>query len=120
VLQLWIHELMHVEQYARLGIDSFANQYSIEWNRIENEAESNATRVFAQIPVDPPVFTTPVVPPVTPPVTPPATTTPIGTGDGLVWVRCFTPYGVSNYFRGVPGGPCYMETPWGRVTGIAQ
>jgi len=35
----WGHELGHVEQYRRLGIEGFAGRYTVAWRELENEAD---------------------------------------------------------------------------------
>lgn len=35
---LWAHELMHVLQYRRLGLETFAHVYTYNFNALENEA----------------------------------------------------------------------------------
>lgn len=47
--ELWAHELTHVLQYAQLGIETFAFQYSFNWNQMESQAKDNASRVIASI-----------------------------------------------------------------------
>jgi len=46
---LWAHELIHVGQYDRLGVEGFAHFYSIDWNGLENEAYSWENYVAGQI-----------------------------------------------------------------------
>ena len=46
---LWAHELTHVLQYSQLGVESFAFQYSFNFNQFEDQARSNATRIVASI-----------------------------------------------------------------------
>jgi len=48
-VELWAHELTHVLQYSQMGVETFAFQYSIDWNGLENQARSNASRVMASI-----------------------------------------------------------------------
>ncbi len=48
-VELWAHELTHVLQYAQMGIETFAFQYSYDWNSLESQAQNNASRVFASI-----------------------------------------------------------------------
>ena len=44
-IALWEHELMHVLQYSRLGIDSFAQRYVADFGRgLESEARAAAAR----------------------------------------------------------------------------
>lgn len=47
--ELWAHELTHVLQYSQMGIETFAFQYSVDWNGIESQARSNATRIIASL-----------------------------------------------------------------------
>lgn len=46
-VELWAHELTHVLQYAQLGVETFAFQYSIDWNGLESQARDNASQIFA-------------------------------------------------------------------------
>lgn len=48
-VELWAHELTHVEQYSRLGLDRFARAYAADRSRLEREAESNGARVAEQV-----------------------------------------------------------------------
>lgn len=48
-VELWAHELTHVLQYSQMGVETFAFQYSIDWNGLENQARSNASRIIASI-----------------------------------------------------------------------
>ncbi len=43
-LKLWAHELTHVMQYRRWGIDGFAARYVADSNGVEREAYGNADR----------------------------------------------------------------------------
>jgi len=46
---MWAHELAHVEQYRRMGIDRFAAAYIADWRAIEREASQRADKVTAAI-----------------------------------------------------------------------
>jgi hypothetical protein len=46
---LWAHELVHVEQYHRLGIETFADQYLRQAWVLENEAIAKANVVKGQL-----------------------------------------------------------------------
>lgn len=48
-LWIWAHELAHVEQYRRLGVNRFAAAYIADWRTIENEANARASAVTAAI-----------------------------------------------------------------------
>lgn len=48
-LWLWAHELAHVEQYRRMGIDGFAFAYAADWRAIEGEASGRAYAITADI-----------------------------------------------------------------------
>lgn len=48
-VELWAHELTHVLQYSQMGIETFAFQYTIDWNGLESQARSNASRIIASI-----------------------------------------------------------------------
>jgi hypothetical protein len=43
-LKLWAHELTHVMQYRRWGLDGFAARYVADSNAVEREAYANADR----------------------------------------------------------------------------
>jgi len=42
--KLWAHELTHVMQYERWGVEGFARRYLQDYNAIEQEARDNADR----------------------------------------------------------------------------
>jgi hypothetical protein len=42
--KLWAHELTHVMQYERWGIDGFARRYLQDYEAVEREARDNADR----------------------------------------------------------------------------
>jgi hypothetical protein len=42
--KLWAHELTHVMQYERWGIEGFATRYLEDYNAVEREARDNADR----------------------------------------------------------------------------
>lgn len=46
---IWAHELAHVEQYRRMGINRFAAAYIADWQAIEREANDRANKVTAAI-----------------------------------------------------------------------
>jgi hypothetical protein len=46
---MWAHELAHVEQYRRMGVDRFAAAYLADWRAIEREATQRANKVTAAI-----------------------------------------------------------------------
>lgn len=46
---IWAHELAHVEQYQRKGINGFAAAYIRDWQAIEREATTRANEVTAAI-----------------------------------------------------------------------
>lgn len=48
-IELWAHELTHVLQYSQMGIETFAFQYSINWNSLEGQATDNANRIISNI-----------------------------------------------------------------------
>lgn len=45
----WAHELTHVEQYRRYGVDGFARRYVNDWESLEAEARQRAKRVRTAI-----------------------------------------------------------------------
>lgn len=46
-LKVWAHELTHVMQYQRWGIDGFADRYVRDSTAVEQEATDNANRFMA-------------------------------------------------------------------------
>lgn len=48
-LELWAHELTHVLQYAQLGVETFAFQYTVNFNGMEAQARENASRIASSI-----------------------------------------------------------------------
>jgi hypothetical protein len=48
-IELWAHELTHVTQYEARGVDTFASDYLRDFNGMESEASSNASRIMASI-----------------------------------------------------------------------
>lgn len=46
---LWAHELAHVEQYRRYGVDGFARRYAEDWRALETEASQRAFAITADI-----------------------------------------------------------------------
>jgi hypothetical protein len=49
-LKLWAHELTHVMQYQRWGIEGFAGRYVRDSSAVEQEAIDNANRFAAWLP----------------------------------------------------------------------
>jgi hypothetical protein len=45
--KLWAHELTHVMQYERWGIEGFATRYLQDYDAVEQEARDNADRFVA-------------------------------------------------------------------------
>jgi hypothetical protein len=45
--KLWAHELTHVMQYERWGVEGFAMRYLQDANTVEQEARANADRFVA-------------------------------------------------------------------------
>jgi hypothetical protein len=41
-IAFWAHELAHVEQYRRLGVEGFARRYMADWRSLEQEARDRA------------------------------------------------------------------------------
>ena len=48
-VEVWAHELTHVTQYERLGIETFAFEYSNDFTVLEDQARDNASRTMASI-----------------------------------------------------------------------
>lgn len=48
-LWLWAHELAHVEQYRRWGVDGFSRRYAADWAAVERAANRRADQVIAEI-----------------------------------------------------------------------
>jgi hypothetical protein len=49
-LKLWAHELTHMMQFQRWGIDGFADRYVRDSGSVEQEAIDNASRFVAWLP----------------------------------------------------------------------
>jgi hypothetical protein len=49
-LKVWAHELTHVMQYQRWGVDGFADRYVRDSAAVEQEAIDNANRFAAWLP----------------------------------------------------------------------
>jgi hypothetical protein len=49
-LKVWAHELTHVMQYQRWGIEGFADRYVRDSGAVEQEAIDNANRFIAWLP----------------------------------------------------------------------
>ena len=49
-LKVWAHELTHVMQYQRWGVDGFAERYVRDTQSVEQEAIDNANRFLAWLP----------------------------------------------------------------------
>jgi len=41
-LELWAHEIHHVEQFRAWGVNGFASRYAFGWGKVEAEAEEKA------------------------------------------------------------------------------
>ncbi|EFF75440.1 DUF4157 domain-containing protein [Achromobacter piechaudii] len=48
-LRLWAHELTHVLQYSQMGVETFAFQYSFDWNSLEGQTRTNSDRIAASV-----------------------------------------------------------------------
>ena len=48
-LELWAHELTHVLQYSQLGVDTFAFQYTFNFEGFEAQARQNAGRIASSV-----------------------------------------------------------------------
>jgi len=48
-VELWAHELTHVNQYEELGIEAFAFEYVRDFSNMESQARRNASRIMASI-----------------------------------------------------------------------
>jgi hypothetical protein len=48
-VELWAHELTHVDQYEELGIESFASKYVRDFASMESQASGNAGRIMTSI-----------------------------------------------------------------------
>ena len=92
---LWAHELGHVEQYQRMGIDSFAARVVTAYWTVENEAKNRANWVAWAL--DQRRVTNPPVAAI------------------VQYTFCATPVGHSAVVAGgTPGAVCWMMDPWGR------
>jgi hypothetical protein len=119
-LTLWAHELTHVQQYHKWGIDKFAKRYVKDHDDVEAEAETNAGRFDTwydnreagnaqsynedQFMDDDLAF-----------VQQSSQPTPQQHQMGNF---CLTPVGRFGPGPVIPlGAPCYANTPWGVQTG---
>lgn len=48
-IELWAHELTHVLQYAQLGVETFAFQYTFSFDGMESQARQNASKIASSI-----------------------------------------------------------------------
>ena len=48
-LELWAHELTHVMQYRNMGVEGFANIYTVAWYDLEQQARDNARIIWAKL-----------------------------------------------------------------------
>lgn len=48
-LQVWIHELLHVQQMREAGLEGFAQEYVSEWSLIEERTATQAKVLFDRI-----------------------------------------------------------------------
>jgi len=48
-VELWAHELTHVIQYQNMGVETFAFNYSMNWDGIEGQARDNASAIMRAI-----------------------------------------------------------------------
>ncbi|MDP2214947.1 DUF4157 domain-containing protein [Phenylobacterium sp.] len=48
-LWLWAHELAHMEQYRRMGVNGFAARYASDWRELEAQANRRAFAITADI-----------------------------------------------------------------------
>ena len=102
---LWVHELKHLEQYDRLGLERFAAEYTVNRQTYENEANNAENSAIAKI--DAGALNAVLVPPPPP--------------QRRYYSYCSTPAGNSpTVSGGLPqGSACWMPTPSGPVWGTA-
>lgn len=48
-IAFWAHEVTHVEQYGRMGISGFADAYTTNYKKIEEEADARAWRLVTEL-----------------------------------------------------------------------
>jgi Tfp pilus assembly protein FimT len=48
-IELWAHELTHVLQYSQLGVETFAFQYTVNFDGMEAQARQNASQIASSI-----------------------------------------------------------------------
>jgi hypothetical protein len=124
-LELWEHELTHVERYQRMGIDAFAQRYVIDYRSLESEAENKAARPRPEVESESDltfddsnrrstserrVAWNPT----------PRPEVPLHVA-APTFTYCATPVGNSGLVRGgVVGAQCWVDTRYGRYFGFVQ
>jgi hypothetical protein len=107
------HELKHVQQYDRLGMNNFCSQYTTNSWIFENEAKDEEVRVERALEARPgwPAgrgvgngWTSP-----------PPMPTPVPVRQQVYYSYCQTPAGTSPVIQGgyAPGASCNIPTVWG-------
>lgn len=50
---IWLHELSHVEQYRKIGLDRFSRHYVANWRKLEANTRSRTSRLMKSLRRDP-------------------------------------------------------------------
>ncbi|KAA0574403.1 DUF4157 domain-containing protein [Azospirillum sp. B21] len=124
-LGLWAHEVSHVQQYKRWGVDEFAKQYTKNHGDVEAEAEDNALRFLTwhEIQVKNKQVTFQQSVPAYPNQPAPGAASPFGAWPQAIGMPqqvniCRTPFGACQLpVNGPVGVSCWCGTPGGPVFG---
>ncbi len=47
--KLWVHELLHVQQYDQLGIERFAEAYAEDWHAVEEKTREHTRKIMRRV-----------------------------------------------------------------------
>lgn len=98
---LWAHELAHVMQYQNMGVEGFANIYTLTGgSELESQARNVQNRVAASLASNVPTGNQPMAFS----VSPGAFSQPLTVPQMQQQARAFFPAGTCGTWQGVPGG----------------
>lgn len=109
-VELWAHELRHVQQYRDWGVNGFATRYLRSWNSVEEDAtgfETNHQNWLASREAAPSNYRD---------VSNPIAAQPYAQAQGI----CSTPQGFCSMAGAAPGYSCYCSTVYGPVQGVTR